>query len=246
MKKVLLSLISLTILGFAAKAQSASTSESSKIDLTGRASDHLMFQIGTDTWTGAPDSVKLGGGTSRHFNVYFMYDKPFKTNQHFSVAYGAGIGTSNIFFDNHTNVDLKSGAATLPFKHIDSTANHFSKVKLAEIYLHAPLELRYYSDPKNPNKSWKAAAGVKVGILMKAYTKSKNLVDRYGSSVYGKTYVEKEINKRFLNATDISLTGRVGYGMLSLDAAYLVNGVLRDGYGPKMNRFSVGITISGL
>ena len=61
-----------------------------------------------------------------------------------------------------------------------------------------------------------------------------------------KTYVEKEINKRFLNSTDISLTGRVGYGMISLDAAYLVNGVIRDGYGPKMNRFSVGITISGL
>ena len=246
MKKVLLSLISLTILGFAAKAQSASTSESSKIDLTGRASDHLMFQVGTDTWTGAPDSVKLGGGTSRHFNVYFMYDKPFKTNQHFSVAFGGGIGTSNIFFDNHTNVDLKSGAATLPFKHIDSISDHFSKVKLAEIYLHAPLELRYYSDPKNPNRSWKAAAGVKVGILMKAYTKSKNLVDATGNSVYGKTYIEKEINKRFLNATDISLTGRAGYGMISLDVAYLVNGVLRDGYGPKMNRFSVGITISGL
>ena len=246
MKKVFLSLISLTVLGFAANAQSSSTNGVTKLDLTGRPSDHLMFQIGTDTWTGAPDSVKLGGGLSRHFNVYFMYDKPFKTNQHFSVAFGLGIGSSNIFFDNHTTVDIKSVASTLPFKHIDSASNHFAKVKLTEIYLHAPLELRYFSDPKNPGKSWKAAAGVKVGLLMKAYTKSKNLEDRLGNSIYGKTYVEKEINKRFFNATDISLTGRAGYGMISLDAAYLVNGVLRDGFGPVMNKFSIGITISGL
>ena len=71
-----------------------------QVHLTGRAADHLMFQFGTDTWTNTPDSVKLGGGTSRHFNVYFMYDKPFKSNNKFSVAYGGGIGTNNIFFDN--------------------------------------------------------------------------------------------------------------------------------------------------
>ena len=241
MKKVFLSLLTISLFSFAAKAQN-----NSKIDLTGRASDHLMFQFGSDTWTNTPDSVKLGGGMSRHFNVYFMYDKPFKTDKRFSAAFGAGIGTSNIFFDNHSVVDVKSSAATLPFRRLDSTANHFSKVKATTIYLQAPLEIRYYSNPENPGKSWKLAAGVKAGLLLKSYTKSKNLVDRYGNSLYGKTYIEKESNKRFFNATDISLTGRAGYGIFSVDAAYQVNGVLRDGYGPVMNKFSVGITISGL
>jgi len=246
MKKVILSLITLMVFGLGAQAQTNSSSTSKKIDLSGRAADHLMFQIGTDKWTGAPDSVKLGGGTSRHFNVYFMYDKPFKSNQHYSLAFGGGIGTSNIFFDDHTVVDLKSNAATLPFRHLDSTASHFSKVKVGQITLEAPVELRYYSNPEKPSKSWKLTAGVKVGLLLKAYTKSKNYVDRYGSSIYGKTYVEKQIDKRFFNTTDISLTARAGYGMYSLHVDYLTNGVLRDGYGAAMNKISIGLVISGL
>ena len=224
----------------------AQTKSSTGADLTCRAADHLMFQFGTDTWTNTPDSVKLGGGTSRHFNVYFMYDKPFKSNNKFSVAYGGGIGTNNIFFDNLPNVDLKSTAATLPFRKIDASANHFDKVKVATVYLQAPLEIRYYSNPANPGKSWKYAAGVKAGFLFKSYTKSKNWVNSAGSSIYGKSYVVKESNKRFFNATDITLTGRAGYGIISFDIGYSVTGVLRDGYGPVMNNFSAGITISGL
>ena len=243
MKKVFLSIAAVCFLGVVANAQSKSSTSS---DLTGRAADHLMFQFGTDTWLNTPDSVKLGGGTSRHFNMYFMYDKPFKTNKHYSLAYGGGVGTSNIFFDNHTNVDLKSTAATLPFRKIDASANHFDKVKVATIYLQAPIEIRYYSNPENPGKSWKYAAGVKAGFLYKSYTKSKNWVNSAGNSIYGKSYVVKEANKRFFNATDISLTGRAGYGIFSLDVGYQVTGVLRDGYGPVMNRFSVGFTISGL
>ncbi len=243
MKKVFLSIVAMWFFGMVANAQTKSLTSA---DLTGRAADHLMFQFGTDTWTNTPDSVKLGGGTSRHFNIYFMYDKPFKSNNKYSVAYGGGIGTNSIFFDNHTNVDLKSTAATLPFRKIDASANHFEKVKVATIYLQAPLEIRYYSNPANPGKSWKYAAGVKAGFLFKSYTKSKNWVNSAGNSIYGKSYIVKESNKRFFNATDITLTGRAGYGIFSFDVGYTVTGVLRDGYGPVMNKFSAGITISGL
>jgi hypothetical protein len=243
MKKVLLSIAAVWFFGVFANAQSKS---STSANLTGRAADHLMFQIGTDTWINTPDSVKLGSGTSRHFNMYFMYDKPFKSNNKYSVAYGGGIGTNNIFFDNRTNVDLKSNAATLPFRRIDANANHFDKVKVTTIYLQAPLEIRYFSNPVNPGKSWKYAAGVKAGFLFKSYTKSKNFVNSSGSSIYGKSYILKESNRRFFNATDITLTGRAGYGILSFDVGYTVTGVLRSGFGPVMNKFSAGITISGL
>ena len=54
------------------------------------------------------------------------------------------------------------------------------------------------------------------------------------------------MSNRFFNATNIELTGRVGYGMVSFDMGYQVTGVLRDGFGPSMNKFSAGITISGL
>ncbi len=246
MKKVILSVVSILFFGMFLNAQTTATTGSKKLDLTGRPADHFMFQFGTDTWTNRPDSVNVGGGLSRHFNLYFMYDKPFTTNPKYSVAFGAGVGTSNIFFDNRTFVDVKSPANTLPFRAIDSLSNHFSKFKVTTIYLEAPVELRYFSDPAHPGKSWKAAVGFKLGTLLKAYSKGKNMVSNTGTSINGKTYVQKESNKRFFNATDVALTGRVGYGVFSLDLGYQVNGVLRDGYGPLMNKFSVGFTISGL
>ena len=246
MKKVILSVVSILFFGMFLNAQTTATTGSKKLELTGRPADHFMFQFGTDTWTNRPDSVNVGGGLSRHFNLYFMYDKPFTTNPKYSVAFGAGVGTSNIFFDNRTFVDVKSPANTLPFRAIDSLSNHFSKFKVTTIYLEAPVELRYFSDPAHPGKSWKAAVGFKLGTLLKAYSKGKNMVSNTGTSINGKTYVQKESNKRFFNATDVALTGRVGYGVFSLDLGYQVNGVLRDGYGPLMNKFSVGFTISGL
>jgi len=247
MKKlvVLLLAISGTLLANAQKKETKKTkTDWSKIDLSDRPADHLMIQYGGDAWLNRPDSVRTGNGFSRHLNIYFMIDKPFKTNKKMSLGLGAGIGSSNIFFNN-TRVDVKSPAARLPFTKVDST-DHFKKSKLTTIYLEIPLELRYYSNPENPAKSWKAAVGLKIGTLLKSYTKGKNYVNKNGQSLYGTSYVEKQSSKRFINGTMLAATARIGYGILSLDAGYQLNTVLKDGVGPSMRKFSIGITISGL
>jgi hypothetical protein len=215
----------------------------SKIDLSKRPADHFMIQYGSDAWLNRPDSVHTGG-FSRHFNFYFMLDKPFKTNAKFSLAYGIGIGSSNIFFKN-TRVDIRSNSSTLPFSPADSS-DHFSKFKVTTIYAEIPVEIRYFADPENPGKSWKAAAGVKLGTLLSSYTKGKNYVNKNGQSYYGTSYVEKESNKKFFNGTMLAVTARVGYGIFSIDVGYQVTGVLKSGAGPGMNKFSLGLTISGL
>ncbi|MCA6450800.1 MAG: hypothetical protein IM584_00695 [Chitinophagaceae bacterium] len=240
MKKTLLVLLSLSA---SLLALSQSTDIKKKLDLSNRAADHFMIQYGADSWTNRPDSVRTSG-FSRHFNIYFMIDKPFKNNPKFSIAYGIGIGSSNMFFKN-TKVDVKANSTRLPFTNVDST-NHFSKFKVTNIYAELPVELRYFSNPENPGKSWKAALGVKVGTLLKTYSKGKNLVTKTGASVYGNGYIEKESSKRFFNGTMLAVTGRIGYGIISLDAGYQFNGVLKDGAGPSMNKFSLGITFSGL
>jgi hypothetical protein len=38
----------------------------------------------------------------------------------------------------------------------------------------------------------------------------------------------------------------VGYGSLSLHAGYQFNSILKEGFGPTMQRISLGITLSGL
>ncbi|HNJ58736.1 MAG TPA: hypothetical protein PLH33_06840, partial [Chitinophagaceae bacterium] len=98
MKKIFL-LFFITI-GFTSYVCSQQVEKASKkkYDLTNRTSDHFMLQYGMDRWSGAPDSLNVKG-SSRHFNFYFMLDKPFKNSPKFSVAYGVGIGSSNIFLD---------------------------------------------------------------------------------------------------------------------------------------------------
>ena len=244
MKKVILSLLTILLFSGLAKAQTP-TPEKKMADLSSRPADHLMIQFGADSWTGGPDSVKTSG-IGRHFNIYFMMDKPFRTNNKFSLAYGVGFGTNNQYIDKGTFVDLAQVANSIRFKQLDSLANRFDKHKVATVYLQVPAEIRYYSNPANPAKSWKFAAGLKVGLLFKGFTKSKDLQTFNGSSLYGKTYVQKINNKRFFTNNDFTLTARAGYGIISMNLGYSVSPVVRDGFGPAFNRLSVGLSISGL
>lgn len=244
MKKVILSLLTILLFSGLANAQS-NPPEKKMADLSSRPADHLMIQFGADSWTGGPDSVKTSGN-GRHFNIYFMMDKPFRTNNKFSLAYGVGFGTNNQYIDKGTFVDLAQVANSIRFKQLDSLANRFDKHKVATVYLQVPAEIRYYSNPANPAKSWKFAAGLKVGLLFKGFTKSKDLQTFNGSSLYGKTYVQKINNKRFFTNNDFTLTARAGYGIISMNLGYSVSPVVRDGFGPTFNRLSVGLSISGL
>jgi hypothetical protein len=244
MKKVILSLLTILLFSGLANAQIAIT-EKKMADLSSRPADHLMFQFGADFWTGGPDSVKTSG-IGRHFNVYFMFDKPFRTNNKFSLAYGIGFGTNNQYIDRGTYVDLAQAGNTIRFRQLDSLANRFDKQKVATLSLQVPAEIRYYSNPANPSKSWKLAAGVKVGLLFKGYTKLKDFQTFNGTSIYGKTYIQKMSNKRFFTSNDISLTARAGYGIISMNFGYTLTPVVKDGFGPTFNRLSVGLSISGL
>jgi hypothetical protein len=211
------------------------------IDLSNRSGDHFMVQFGFDKWSGTNDSVNPQG-FSRHFNIYFMLDKPFRNNPKFSVGIGAGFGSSNMFF-KRTNIDIKSASPRLPFTRLDS-ASHFKKYKLTTVFLEAPIELRYNSNPINSNKSFKMALGLKVGTLVNAHTKGKTLVDKNGSTI--NAYTMKESGKRYFSGTRLAATGRIGLGVVSLHGAYQITNLLKDGVGPEIRPYSIGLTLSGL
>jgi len=224
-------------------AQDTTRPQRVDINLAERGSDHLLIQFGMDGWTGAPDSIRTQG-FSRHFNIYFMLDKPFKTNPRMSVAYGVGIGSSNIFF-NRMLVDLKNTGAVLPFRRADST-DHFNKYKLTTVYAEAPIELRYSSNPNSPSSSFKFALGAKIGTMLKAFTKGKNFQNKNEQTIYGNKYIVKESEKKFFNSTKLAVTARAGYGIVSVHAGYFVTTLLKENAGPEIRPWSLGITISGL
>ena len=230
-------------LAAAAPAFSQTTKEKKKFDLSNRAGDHFMIQIASNTLPGLPDSINTHiKGFNRSANVYLMLDKPFKGNPRFSAAIGVGVGTSNIYFKK-MNVNISSSNTILPFTATDSL-NHFKKYKLATAYLEAPVELRFTANPGTPNKTLKAAIGVKVGTMLNAHTKGRTLQNAAGRTVNDIT--EKIATKKFFNTTRLAATARIGYGNFSLFGAYNLTSVFKDGVAAPTKLLQIGITISGL
>jgi hypothetical protein len=208
-----------------------------------RTGDHLMLQLTNDHWTGVPDSIKSRmNGFARGANIYVMLDQRFKSSPNWSVAFGLGVGTSNMYFKNMI-VDIKSKTNTLPFRNVDSV-NHFKKYKLTTAFLEIPLELRFTADPANESKSIKVALGVKVGTLLNAHTKGKNLLDKNGAAI--NSYTAKETGKGFFNTTRLAGTARIGYGNFSLFGSYQFNNIFKDGVAADMRLFQIGLNFSGL
>lgn len=234
-------LIISTAFGQTDSTKSKKKKDWSKISLNNRANDHFLVQLGFDGWAGAPDTLHIKG-FSHSLNVYFMLDFPFKTDPRFSVGLGVGIGSSNIKFDKQ-EVSVASTANTLPFPYkADST--HFKKYKLVSAYAEIPVELRFTADPENSDRSWKAAIGVKVGALLSVHNRGKTLQNAAGATL--NNYVLKESSKRFFNGTRFCGTARIGYGHISVFGQYQINNFIRDGLGPNVHPFALGITFSGL
>lgn len=243
MKRVFAAFIAFAALG-SLKAQDSTTAGKKQIDLSNRANDHLMIQYGVAGWSSVPDSARPGG-FSRFFNFYFMLDRPFKNSPHYSMGFGAGIGSDNIFFKDKY-VNLKATGPTLPFTDVSSSSsNHYKKFKLTTVYLDIPVEIRYAADPET-GKGLKGALGLKLGLLLKAYTKGKNAISSSGTSLYSSSYIMKESDKHFINSTRLAVTGRLGLGHVSLVGSYSVTSFLKSGAGPEIRPYNIGIAISGL
>ena len=245
-KNLVLSLAFVMLAGLATaqeKNASAPTKKDwSKVSLANRPKDHLMFQFGYLNWTNSPDSINAQG-FPRTFNVYFLMDFPFKTDPRLSVAIGAGAGFDNQYFKN-TEIDISGKRfQSLTFRNVSDT-NHFKKYKLNTSFLEAPVEIRFSSAPETPNKSIKAAIGVKIGTMISATVKGKDWESATGQLING--FTQKEKSRRFFNGTRISLTARAGYGVISVFASYQVNSFVKDGFGPDIRPMTVGLMVSGL
>lgn len=214
----------------------------SKVSLDNRSGDHFMLQFGINNWTNSPDSLKTKG-FSRTFNMYLMYDLPFKTDPRFSVGLGIGVGSDNMYFDK-TYVDVSGKTSNrLTFQDVSDTT-HFKKFKVMNTYLEIPLELRFTANPENYNRSWKMALGAKVGTMVSAVTKGKTFQNSSGQTI--NAYTQKEKAKRFFNSTRLAVTGRIGYGVFNIFAVYQINAFVKEGFGPDVRPLQVGLAISGL
>ena len=242
MKKfVLLSTACLVLSSLFAQENPETQKKKKPINLSGRANDHFLFQVGYTGWAGIPDSIKTSG-LSKSLNAYFMFDFPFKTSPKFSIGFGAGIASDQIKFSK-TYVGIKDATTTLRFINQTDTT-HFKRNKLVTAYLEAPVEFRFTADPLNSDKSFKFALGVKVGTMLSAHTRYKDLQSKTGGTL--NQYVLKEASKRFFNTTRLSAQARIGWGHFSLYGSYQVSALFKDGVAAVVRPYSIGLTLSGL
>lgn len=214
----------------------------SKLDLSKRAADHFMVELGYDNWVGTPDSVNIRG-FNHSANFYFMYDFPFKSDERFSVGAGLGIGSSNIYFDQTYPQVAAYQNQTLAFT---STAgsNGFKRFKLTTVFLEVPVELRFALDPEHMDQSWKIAVGAKVGLMLNAYTKGVTAVNSAGQTIGNIT--EKEYGKQFFNTPKLAPTVRVSKGVIGIFGQLQVNSLVKPTAGMTVFPFSFGVVLSGL
>ena len=111
-------------------------------------------------------------------------------------------------------------------------------------YLEVPVELRYAFSPEKENKSWKAALGLKIGTLINAHTKGKTLQDKNGTTL--NSYTEKVAKKSFFGSNRVMATARIGVGHFTLVCNYQLSAFLKDGVGPDIKPYQIGICLSGL
>ena len=242
MKKIFLLSVTVLLLHSIHAQQNPVTSKKKEtIDLSGRANDHILIQLGYVGWSGQPDSIN-NGGFSKSFNIYFMFDFPFKTNPKLSVAIGPGISSDHVKFSK-TYVDIKGTTSTLRF--IDQAdTNHFKRTKLATSYLEVPVEFRYTADPLNSGRGLKFAIGAKVGTMLNAHTRNKELENKNGGLI--NSYQMKEASKRYFNTTRLSVHARLGWGHFSVYGSYQVSALFKDGVAAEIHPYSIGLTLSGL
>jgi hypothetical protein len=240
MKKILLSFSCALLLTTALFAQdSTRTVRRRPVIDQNRANDHFLLQLGLTNWAGKPDSIQTSG-FSHSFNVYFMFDFPFKTNPHLSMAFGPGIASDHIILKK-TYVGIKENSSILQFTD-QSDTTHFKKTKLVTAWLEAPVEFRYNSDPSG--LGFKFAFGAKVGTLINVHTRNKDLQDKNNTAL--NSYTMKESSKRFFNGNRLSLMARIGYGHFTVFGTYQVTTLLKEGKGADMRPYSIGLTLSGL
>ena len=80
--------------------------------------------------------------------------------------------------------------------------------------------------------------------MLSAGTKGKTLQNSAGNTI--NNYIQKEKTKKYFNTTRLSVAGRIGFGNLSLFGTYQVNAFIKEGLGPDVRPYAIGLTVSGL
>jgi hypothetical protein len=188
----------------------------------------FVLELGINNGLDAPQRFDVGFWGSRTLNVYYTYELRV-LNSKFSVVPGIGLSLERFKFKNGATLgyDADSLELFLPSETPNITGER--KSQLITNYFDLPLEIRFTSNPSDPNRAVKIGIGGRIGYLYDAFTKMK--------------YKPDGDMKQFKDKQNFNLTrfrygvfGRAGIGNFSLFAYYNLNPLFEKGNGLWENR----------
>jgi hypothetical protein len=230
MKKIFLVASLMATFGFV-QAQNTKTTDKVNSQFSKPSKDYVMLQAGFNTLLLPNDTSIFLKNRGHALGAYICYDFPLKKSN-FSFATGIGIGNSTIYLDSMV-LDLSDTSVGARFQF---DTRNLKRFKISANYLEAPFELRYFQNKENRNKGFKAALGVKVGMLVNLHTKA----------VLGTGLKEKETIRRYYDKYRYVATARVGWGNFSVFGNYQINNLLNPQSLQGVNPLSFGICLTGL
>ncbi len=182
--------------------------------------------------------LELNSGKSINVNVNIFYHDFPLYKRYLMFTTGAGLTLNNYrFSDNRTLIaDTNRVLASYDY---DNNGNQikYEKNKLAVNYVTVPLLLQWNSREKFDN-SFHIAAGLLLSYKFNSHLKLvyKEDGDRE------KTKRQDEFN---IEPFRYDLTLRLGYEYYTLYASYAMNSLFKDGKGPELHPFQVGVNLFG-
>ena len=217
MKKHFFLLSAMLLLSFMANAQLIKDRTNGKIT--------MGFDLYSDINTGAKYENFDLRSINQGFGTYLTYNFPMGESKH-TVSLGAGYSCHNYY--------MKNAWLAEPYAHsITFVEAVTKKSKLVFHYMDIPLEVNFRIADK-----FKISFGAKVSFLIQANSKAIGYM-------YGDGH-KWEIRYNNINAAEsivYSAFARMGYRSVNLFVGYQFNNSFKDGRGPEIMPFSIGIGI---
>jgi hypothetical protein len=167
-------------------------------------------------------------------NINFFEQNINLAGQKFGLVTGLGLRWNNYRFAN--NVVLE--ADSMPIYGYQDISRDWRKSKLVVNYLTLPLLLEFQTNRFSRTNSFHISAGAILGWRFASH--SKNLYFDNGRQK------PKQHDSFNLRPFRYDATVRIGWGIINLYATYALNTMFKDGGGPELYPFAIGITFLNL
>ena len=203
----------------------------------------FVLEFGINNALEAPDKFDLALWGSRTVNIYYTYELRLGQSK-FSVVPGIGLSLERFKFKNGATLGYDAEDSLKLLLPQETTLGGERKSQLITNYVDVPLELRFTTNPDDPNRSFKAAIGGRIGYMYDAFTKMKYKDD-------GETKQLKDKQNFNLNRFRYGVYGKLGIGNFSLFGYYNLTPLFEEGEGPYQGNLvtdfqtvTVGISLS--